>query len=197
MKPVILVVDMLKDAFKAKDPSLIAEYLNIVPLIGDLLKEARARKIPVIFACDSFLENDFIFQGRRGFCIRGTEGAEVIDELRPEAADLVLPKRRFSAFFKTYLDQDLRMVGVDTVVITGINTEGCVYSTALDAVAHDFHTIVLTDCSASRNRRIHEQCISALSHIPLFPLLRVMTSREFLDEAEEHFLEHKSDKIDS
>jgi len=182
MKPAILVVDMLKDAFKAKTPISIEEYLKIVPRIKELIQQARARAIPVVFACDSFLENDFFFQGNRGYCLRGSQGAEVIDELKPEAEDVVMPKRRFSAFFKTFLDQALRNDGVDTVVITGINTEVCVYSTALDAVAHDFYAIVLEDCSASRNRKAHEECIDVLSQSRLFPVLRVMSSNEFLDK---------------
>lgn len=82
MRPAIVVVDMLKDAFKAKDPSLIKEYLGIVPKIGDLLDKARRLNISIIFTCDSFLEGDFIFRGStKQYSLRGTEGAEVIDEL--------------------------------------------------------------------------------------------------------------------
>lgn len=182
MKPAILVVDMLKDAFRTKDPSAIEDYVKIVPKISGLIDQARHRQIPVIFACDSFVQNDFFFQGKPGYCIRGTRGAEVIDELKPEMNDMVLPKRRFSAFFKTFLDQLLRNQGADTVVVTGINTEACVYSTTLDAVANDFYAIVLADCSASRNRTSHEQSLNILSRTRLFPVLKVMSSVEFLDE---------------
>ncbi len=179
MKPAILVVDMLKDAFKIKRTSS-GEYQKIVPRIRALLEESRAREIPVIYACDSFMEKDFMFREKRGFCIRGTEGAEVIDDLKPQSNELVLPKRRFSAFFKTFLDQELRMMGVDTIVLTGIRTEGCVYTSAVDAVAHDFYAVILEDCSASEDREIHEQFIHTLSRSRLFPLLKVMSSSEFL-----------------
>jgi len=139
--------------------------------------------IPILFACDSFLENDFIFKGKHSYSIRGTEGAEVIDELKPKRKEEILPKRRFSAFFKTDLDQTLRLLGVDTVVITGINTQVCVYATALDSVCNDFYTIVLEDCTASRNIEAHRWSIEVLRQSGLSPLLRVMSSEEFLKEA--------------
>lgn len=183
MKPVIIVVDMLKDAFKRKDLAATQEYLRIVPKIKKLLGKARRLNIPIIFACDSFLENDFIFKGKRPYSLRGTQGAEVVEELKPKKKDQILPKRRFSAFFKTDLDQTLRSLMVDTVVIVGINTHVCVYATAMDSVCNDFNTIVLEDCSASRNREVHQGAIEVLKQSGLSPLLRVMSSEEFLKEA--------------
>ncbi len=128
------------------------------------------------------MENDFIFKGRRAFSVRGTEGAEVIDELKPERKDEILPKRRFSAFFKTDLDQTLRLLGVDTVVVTGINTQVCVFVTAIDSICNDFYTIVLEDCSASRSREVHQKSVEILREGGLFPLFRVMCLKEFLEE---------------
>jgi nicotinamidase/pyrazinamidase len=182
MKPVIVVVDMLKDAFRKKDDPSTKQYLSIVPKIKKLLGEARALDIPIIYASDSFLENDFIFKGKKSYSLRGTEGAEVIDELRPQRQEEVLPKRRFSAFFKTDLDQTLRLMGVDTVVVGGINTHVCVLATAMDSVCNDFNVIVLEDCSASRDQEVHRGCIEVLRKSGMSPLLRVMTSTEFLEE---------------
>lgn len=182
MKPTLIVVDMLKDAFKRKDHPHTLQYLEIVPKIKRVIDRSRGKGIPIIFACDSFLENDFIFKGKKPYCIRGTNGAEVIDELKPFGKGEILLKRRFSAFFKTDLDQTLRLFGVDTVVITGINTQVCVYSTAMDSVCHDFYTIVLEDCTASGDREIHQKTIEVLKWSGLSPLLRVMASEEFLNQ---------------
>ena len=190
MKPAIIVVDMLKDAFKRKDIPATQEYLKILPKIKELLEEARKLRIPIIFACDSFLENDFIFKGKHSYSIRGTEGAEVVEDLRPRKEDQILLKRRFSAFFKTDLDQTLRLLGADTVVITGINTHVCVYATAMDSVCNDFYAIVLEDCSASRDREVHQGSIEVLRQGGLSPLLRVMSLDEFLEEAA-----HTTDKV--
>ena len=100
MKPAIVVVDMLKDAFRRKDLPSTEEYLKIVPKIKRLLDQARALHLPIIFACDSFLENDFIFKGKQAYSVRGTEGAEVIDEFGPIRQDEILLKRRFSGFLR-------------------------------------------------------------------------------------------------
>lgn len=183
MKPAIVVVDMLKDAFKRKDLPSTEEYVKIVPKIKSLLDQARELNLPIIFACDSFLEKDFIFKGKQAYSVRGTEGAEVIDEFKPFRQDEILLKRRFSAFFKTDLDQTLRLFGVDTVAVMGINTQVCVYATAMDSICNDFYTIVLEDCSASRNVEAHRLCIELLRQSNLSPLLRVMSSEEFLEEA--------------
>ncbi len=185
MKPAIIVVDMLKDTFKEGSRLPITqEAKRIIPTLQQLLKEGRSRGYPIIFACDSFLKGDFIFKGKmKARSLRGTEGAEVMDDLKPEPTDMVLPKRRFSGFFKTDLDQTLRTLGVDTIVVTGITTEVCVLMTAMDGLCHDFSVIILEDGCASRNRTFHETCLNLYRDFALYPLLRIMTHEEFLNEA--------------
>jgi nicotinamidase-related amidase len=184
MKPAMIVVDMVKDNFKegSRHPVTL-EARAILPNLQRLLETSRQRGFPVIFACDSFLKDDFIFRGRmKVHSVRGTEGAEVVDDLRPQATDIVLPKRRFSAFFKTDLDQTLRMLGVDTLVVTGITVEVCVLMTAMDGLSHDFSVILLEDCTASKSKEMHRSCLNLYRDFALYPLLRVMTVQQFLEE---------------
>jgi nicotinamidase-related amidase len=184
MKPAIIVVDMLKDNMKesTRNPYL-QEGRAIIPNLQRILEESRKKRFPIIFACDSFLEGDFIFKGKmKVHSLRGTKGAEVIDDLKPEPKDIILPKRRFSAFFKTDLDQTLRVLGVDTIVVTGITTEVCVLMTGMDGVSHDFSVIILEDCSASRNKELHQGCLSLYRDFALYPLFRIMALAEFLKE---------------
>jgi len=178
----MIVVDMLKDNLKesSRNP-YFQEGRAIIPHLQKLLGESRKRGFPIIFACDSFLKDDFIFKGKMKIhSLRGTEGAEVVDELKPEPTDIILPKRRFSAFFKTDLDQTLRVLGVDTIVVTGITTEVCVLMTVMDGLSHDFSVILLEDCSASRNKEFHQGCLNLYRDFALYPLLRMMTLDEFL-----------------
>jgi nicotinamidase/pyrazinamidase len=182
MKPAIIVVDMLKDNFKesSRNPYLQTGR-TIIPNLQKLLKESRKREFPIIFACDSFLKEDFIFKGRmKVHSLRGTRGAEVVDDLKPRPTDIILPKRRFSAFFKTDLDQTLRVLGVDTIVVTGMTTEVCVLMTVMDGLSHDFSAILLEDCSASRSKEFHQDCLNLYRDFALYPLLRMMTLDEFL-----------------
>lgn len=182
MNPAIIVVDMLKDTFKEGSRLPITqEARQVIPNLQRLLKESRKRGYPIIFACDSFLKEDFIFKGKmKVHSLRGTKGSEVADELNPEPTDIILPKRRFSAFFKTDLDQTLRTFGADTVVVTGITTECCVLTTAMDGLCHDFSVIILEDGCASRNKAIHEACLNLYRDFALYPLLRIMTLEEFI-----------------
>jgi len=182
MKPAIIIVDMLEGNY-TKPITGIKEEEKIVPVVRDFLKIVRGLDIPVIFACDSFLENDFIFEGRmKPHAIRGTEGTKPLSELEPQPSDIVIDKRRFSAFFKTDLDQTLRTLGVDTVAVGGINTHFCVLATALDAICNDFATIILEDMSAAYKREIHENFLDAYRKNVLYPIFRVMSSNELIEE---------------
>jgi nicotinamidase/pyrazinamidase len=184
MKPAIIVVDMLEDNLKEspRNPYL-QEGKAVIPNLQRLLEEGRKRGFPIIFACDSFLEEDFIFRGKMKIhSLRGTKGAEVVDDLKPRPTDMVLPKRRFSAFFKTDLDQTLRTLGIDTIIVTGMTTEVCVLMTVMDGLCHDFSAILLEDCSASRNKEFHQGCLNLYRDFALYPLLRIMALNEFLKE---------------
>lgn len=182
MKPAIIIIDMLEGNY-SRPLKGIKEEEKIVPSVRDFLKTARGFNIPVIFACDSFMENDFIFGGRmKPHAIRGTEGTKPLRELEPQPSDIILEKRRFSAFFKTDLDQTLRTLGVDTVAVGGVNTHFCVLATAFDAVCNDFSTIILEDASAAFKREIHDSFLDAYRNSAIYPILRVMKSDDFIDE---------------
>jgi len=182
LKPAIVIIDMLEGNYGSARTGEKEEE-KIVPYVRDFLKECRGISIPVIFACDSFLKDDFIFKGRmKPHAIRGTKGTQPLSDLEPQSTDIVLEKRRFSAFFKTDLDQTLHTMGVDTVVIGGINTHFCVLATAFDAVCNDFYTIILEDMSAAFKREIHNNFLDAYRNSAIYPLFRVMTSGEFLNE---------------
>lgn len=183
MKPALVIVDMLQDTFRNHPNSFVVKSAQaFIPVLNGLIDWFHEKRLPVVFACDSFFEQDFIFQGRmHPHSIRGTSGADVMEDLHRAPSDLVLEKRRFSAFFKTDLDQTLRMWGVDTVVSCGIATHVCVLTTALDAVSHDFQAILLEDCTAAHAPRSHEPVLDAYRNTPLHPLLRVCTSTQLVE----------------
>ena len=97
---------------------------------------------------------------------------------------MILPKRRFSAFFKTDLDQTLRTWHCDTVAVGGLTTNVCVLMTAMDALSHDFCTILLEDCCAAHKREVHETTIENYRKFALYPLFRIMMAEDFLREIE-------------
>lgn len=182
MKPALIIVDMLKDTFdKHPDAFISKESMKFVPTINRLSSIFRDKGFPVIFSCDSFLEDDFIFKGKmKPHSIRGTEGAKIIDQLDRKPGDIVSEKPRFSAFFKTDMDRTLRNLGCDTVVIAGIATHICVLSTLIDAVSSDFKAILLKDCCQAHAFGIHNSVIQIYEKTPLYPLMRIMSSEEMI-----------------
>jgi len=188
MKFAVIVVDMLKDSFNGPSQHpVIQGFRRIIPKIKFLTEEARRLNGLIVFACDSYFKEDFLFQ--KGIfpahAIRGTEGAEVIPELEVKPNDIVLPKRRFSAFFRTDLDITLRTFGIDTIAVTGLTTEVCVLATAIDGVCNDFYSVIISDCCATRSQEDHDAIISIFSHFPTYPTLRVRTAEKFLEEVKE------------
>jgi len=186
MKSAIIVIDMLNDNVDRRNRTGIGEEVEkIIPNIQRLLSSARKTGIPIVFANDSFMPNDFIFQaeGAKPHCIRGTYGAKVIDELQIQESDIVVEKRRMSAFFKTDLDITLRELNIDTIVVAGMATEGCVLTSAFDGLSNDFRVVILKDCCCSFTRARHEAVINLYQTMPLYPLLRIMTMDEFYSMA--------------
>lgn len=189
MNPVVIIVDMVKDNLKPQYP-ISMQVRAIIPKLQRLIAKVRARKYPIVFACDSYLPDDFIFRGKmKPHSIQGTEGAQVIDEISPDSTDLLLPKRRFSAFFQTGLEETLKGWGIDTLAVAGVTTHFCVLMTALDGISHDFSVIVLEDCCASHRADVHDLTVKIYERSPLEPLLRFIGLEEFLSLLDSNLVE--------
>jgi nicotinamidase-related amidase len=183
LKPALIVVDLLRDTFeKHPDAPVVLTARNFLPKLNRIIDQFHGWHLPVVFACDSFLPDDFIFKGKMSpHSLRGTPGEEVITDLHRQPRDHVVPKRRFSAFFKTDLDQTVRTLNVDTVAVAGIATPICVMATVLDALSHDFRAVIIEDCCAAHRAEHHGVVLEAYRRTPLHPLLQVLSTEELLD----------------
>ena len=94
--------------------------------------------------------------------LEGTEDVEMAEGLEVEQDEKVIVKRRYSGFYQTDLELTLRNLGVSQLVICGVLTTVCPYSTAFDAFFRDFCVYYPADCTASLNRELH---VSALKNI--------------------------------
>jgi nicotinamidase-related amidase len=94
--------------------------------------------------------------------IDGSWGQQVIPEIEPQKADIIVKKHRSSAFIGTDLDMVLRSNGIKTVLVTGLATEACVESTARDALFFDYYTVIVDDCVSSWNLELHEAALLIL-----------------------------------
>ncbi|MHB8566970.1 MAG: cysteine hydrolase family protein [Nitrososphaerales archaeon] len=86
---------------------------------------------------------------------KGTWGADIIKEVRPIRGNIIVEKHRNSAFYRTSLERFLKRKNIDTILFTGIATNGCVESTLRDAFFRDFDVVLIDDCCADQSRMGH------------------------------------------
>lgn len=98
------------------------------------------------------------------YTIPGTSGHDFADGFEPGQDELVVRKYRSSGFWGTNLQMLLRSNGVETVVVSGCTTEGCVESTARDAMFNDFYVVIPEDCVASDDRAQHDASMLLMRH---------------------------------
>lgn len=161
-KSALIVVDMQNDfvddegAFALADFD-VARYQSLEGTITKVICVARGKQIPIIFLkMEHSEENDgkgAWVERRRAMnhpnsCRERTWGAEFYGSLQPEANDHIISKHRYSGFVNTGLHELLMELEVETLVITGINTNTCVESTARDAHHLDYHVVVVEDATA-------------------------------------------------
>ncbi len=182
-KVALLVIDMVKDNLDETNDFPIREHAEkIIKPINRFISKIRKAGGLIVFSNDSYHREDFIFKGKmKPHAICGTIGAELIEELDRKEEDLLLPKPRFSAFFGTDLNTRLREKNVTLCAVAGISTHFCVLTTAMDAICHDFKTVILTDCTAAFNETIHKKTFEIFTKNPLYPLFRMVSSEEFDD----------------
>lgn len=139
-KYAIIVIDMLNDFVTG--PIASPRVDHIIEPIKALCEKARAQGIPVIYTNDSHHPFDKEFKVWGPHAVEGTPGAQIIDALKPEACDFIVPKKTYSAFYCTTLELLLRELGVDTVVITGWQADCCCRHTSADAFFRGFDIVV-------------------------------------------------------
>jgi nicotinamidase-related amidase len=183
-RPALLIIDMVKDTLDENRPVPITPLARrLFDPINNLIRAFRNASWPVVFATDSFAVGDFIFGGKmKPHSLAGTSGAAVAEELDRHPEDLWLPKPRFSAFFRTCLEEWLRGRGVTLCAVAGITTNFCVLTTAMDALCCDFKAVILEDCATAATESIHRQTLDIYRKNVLYPLFRIMPSEQLLEE---------------
>ena len=110
--------------------------------------------------------------------VEGEPLADIVPELPPGPDDVILIKQYASAFFGTSLAAMLTTQGVDTLIITGCSTSGCVRATAVDAMQHGFRPIVPRECVGDRHDAPHEANLFDINakYGDVVPLAEVMAA---------------------
>lgn len=159
--PALLIVDFVNGF---ADPAVFGGG-NIPAAIAatvPVLAFCRGRGIPVahtrvVYAADG--SDAGMFARKAPGLLRLTEDtplSHIVPELAPAAGELVVRKLGASAFFETPLASWLRLKRVDTLLVAGCTTSGCVRASVVDALQHNLRPIVLTDCVGDRAQGPHE-----------------------------------------
>ncbi len=152
-KVAILAIDMLNDYLDPKGKEYCGKCREIIPQIQKLISFARENGIYVVYSNASLLLDTEPMSKKWGLHpLRGSWGAEVIPELKPQKGDITILKRSYDGFYGTELELTLRSLGVETVVAVGIHTHVCVLLTLAGAFNRGFKVVALEDCIATDNK---------------------------------------------
>ena len=161
VSPAVLAIDLMRAYFDPGSP-LCLPSKGCLESAGRVVAAAREHAVPVlhtrvVYGPGGLDAGVFL---RKVTALRNLIGEGPMTQLMPEVApaddELVLVKQYASAFFGTSLASTLRAQGVDTVVIVGVSTSGCVRATAVDAVQHGFIPLVVRDAVGDREAGPHE-----------------------------------------
>lgn len=156
---------MLKDFIHEDGALPVKGAAELIPRINQRIKEFRSRGEPIVFIADSHAPDDKEFKIWPKHCVKGSEGAEVVEELEKEEEDEVVEKSTYSAFYDTRLEEVLREKGVEVLVLTGVLTDICVLHTAADAAMGGYKVRVLKDCVASSTKENHEWALRHMREV--------------------------------
>ncbi|KAL8056147.1 hypothetical protein ABFX02_04G100700 [Erythranthe guttata] len=162
----LLVIDMQKDFISPGGVMHVKAFKDVVPNVIKAVEIARNRLFPIIWVVrehdplgrdvELFRRHLYDSADKPKPVSKGTVGAELVDGLFIEEGDYKLVKTRFSSFFNTHLHSYLQGLGVNNLIITGVQTPNCIRQTAFDAVALDYHTVtVIVDAIAAATPDIH------------------------------------------
>ena len=162
----VVVIDMCRYFTEARYPYSCPETGSAAAAaIADLLEVARAARLPVIYttqgddrpylAATAGRFPDKIIALDSSFA-RDARPHEIVPEVAPRPEDVVLVKPKPSVFFGTQLESVLNYHRVDTLVVTGVSTSGCVRASVDHAFALNYRVILPLECVADRARMPHE-----------------------------------------
>jgi maleamate amidohydrolase len=164
-RPALIIIDMLK-AFTDDKAMLGANLDKEVGAITSLLAAAHDRGLPVIFSTVRYDDADLKDAGIWALKQKGVmtlradgHGWEVDPRLDCRKSDTLLFKKYASCFFGTDLVPRLLTRRVDTLIITGCTTSGCVRATAVDACQNGFRPIVVREAVGDRSSAAHAQSL--------------------------------------
>jgi nicotinamidase-related amidase len=162
----VLALDLLSDFDFPDGPAVRRALSTRVRPLRQLLGRARKARVPVIYANDNLGEWRSDSQALIARCIQPRRpGAALVKSLLPEARDCIVLKPRHSAFFGTPLVALLDDRDIDTLIITGVSAESCVWMTACDAHTRGFALVIPADTLAGASSKAVRRSLTSLREV--------------------------------
>lgn len=160
-KPAVLVIDFIR-AYTTVGAALYApQVCDAVSETVEVLALAREKHVPVIYTQVYYNKNGLdggLFVQKVPILrqlVAGEPLAEIVPELSPTSNDVIIVKQYASAFFGTSLAAMLTSLNVDTAILTGCSTSGCIRASAVDAMQYGFRPIIPHECVGDRRAEPH------------------------------------------
>jgi len=145
VKTALIVVDMQNDFVSSGGALVVGDAAGTLPAIRRLLALARGATMAVFYTQDTHDPGDPEFPIWGQHVLRGSWGWQIVDELAPREGERVIQKLRYDGFFGTSLDHELRLRGVQTVIVCGTVANICVLHTAGSAALRGYRVILPMD----------------------------------------------------
>ncbi len=161
---VLIIVDMLKD-FMEKGGTLYCgdKGRDIIPFIKSKIGECRTSPdCRVIYICDAHDPDDKEFNMYEAHAVKGSEGSRIIDELEPEASDIIIEKKTLRPFYGTDLGKVLKELGPEEVMVTGVCTSICIMEVVGGLRVRGYNTVVYRDGVADFDPQAHEPALKRM-----------------------------------
>ncbi|HSM20352.1 MAG TPA: isochorismatase family protein [Hyphomicrobiales bacterium] len=174
-RPAVLAIDLYNKAYLGGDrpvrevdeefPGSCGEHAwKAMEPTRKLLAAAREAGLPVIYTTRRLDTGGVHSTHRRSAREMADDVYDIKKELAPQPGELVIYKERASGFFGTPLITHLRKLRVESLIICGESTSGCVRATTVDAFSHGFHNVVVEECTFDRSMLSHKVNLFDLHH---------------------------------
>jgi isochorismate hydrolase len=156
----LLVIDMQNYFHQIIQP--------VLKNLSKVVQSCRQKEVPIIFTqhghTDPPSDGGVLREWWGELILHGTRDWEFIPEMKTESKDIILPKKRYSAFFETELDSILRSKGIQDLIISGVMTNLCCETTARDAFMRDYNVFFLIDGTATGKEEHHLATLKNLGY---------------------------------
>ncbi len=172
-KTALIIIDMQNDFVLPDAPMCVAGAMAIIPNLKKILNYFRNSSLPIFHVIREYRADgsDIEITRRHGFlndrsyCVPGTKGCDIVDELSPIAGEYRIVKNRFSGFMNTELDFMLRGLDISNIVVCGVQYPNCIRATIYDGVSLGYKVTLVTDAAGAQTEEVARANIYDISNI--------------------------------